>query len=100
MSDLSYQIDAPIWLYTGKTAWHFITIPEDISGHIKAFCEQKTPGFGSVRVKVTIGTTSWNTTLFPDSKTKCYGLPIKAGIRKKNKLFAGDAVTLRLDIDI
>ncbi len=100
MSDLTFQMNAKIWLYSGKVAWHFITIPEDISGHIKAFCVQKTKGFGSVRVTATIGSTRWKTSIFPDSKTGCYGLPVKADIRKKNKLSAGDEVCLRLDIDI
>ena len=46
---------------------------------------------------VTIGKTSWSTSLFP--KDGLYAVPIKNVIREKEKLDAGVKVTLTLAID-
>ena len=99
MSDLNYQFEGELWRVTGDS-WHFVTVPKDYSEHIKAFVQSKTPGFGSIRVKVTLDEHVWKTSLFPDSKSGCYFLPIKGDIRKKAKVGNGDMLTVHLDIDI
>ena len=59
----------------------------------------KQNGFGSVRVAVTIGSTTWKTSLFP-SKEGAYLLPIKAEVRKKERIAAGDAVPLTFELEL
>ncbi|MET9259856.1 DUF1905 domain-containing protein [Amycolatopsis sp. NPDC004079] len=46
-------------------------------------------GFGSMRVQVGGGTTTWRTSVFPDS-TRGYVLPVKRAVRKAEKLDPGD----------
>jgi hypothetical protein len=55
-------------------------------------------GFGSVRVAVTVGTTSWRTSIFPDSKTRTYLLPVKKEVRDAEKLETVDNVRARVQI--
>ena len=98
MSDLDFTFTAPLWLWTGKGAWHFITVPEDISAQIKAMTERR--GFGSVRVTAGIGGHGWKTSVFPDSKSGCYFLPVKGEVRKNTRIVAGECVTVRLGVDI
>ena len=43
-------------------------------------------GWGSIPVTATIEVSSWKTSVFFDSKSKCYVLPIKAEIQKREKL--------------
>jgi hypothetical protein len=81
MSD--YFFKAAIWLYQGKAAWHFVTLPKSISQEIRVLSFDKKAAWGSVRVNVTIGPTSWKTSIFPDTKAGAYLLPIKADVRKK-----------------
>ena len=100
MSDLEYMFEGDIWKYSGKAAWYFITVPEEISGSIKAFSLEAKRGFGSVRIKATIGQTRWATSVFPDKQTDCYFLPIKADIRKREKLKDGDNVSVKLELDV
>ncbi len=89
-----FTIDAKIWEYPGTSAtWHFITIPKNIGSVIKA-AQTKKPGWGSVRVHVTIGSTAWDTSIFPDAKSGTYLLPIKAAVRRKEGLYAGDSARL------
>lgn len=95
----SYDITAEMWLYNGeKAAWHFITLPKDISQQIKFFAAPMKRGWGSVRVTATIGDSRWETSIFPDSKKDAYILPVKADIRKRESLKAGDSVSLSLII--
>ena len=98
MSDLEFSFSAPLWLWTGKGAWHFITVPEDISHQIKAMTERR--GFGSVRVTASIGGHNWKTSVFPDSKSGCYFLPVKAKVRRVATLAAGQNATVHLGVDI
>ena len=54
------------------------------------------PGTAPVlaRVAVTIGDTSWNTSVFPHKESGGWLLPVKAAVRKAEGLAEGDAVTL------
>jgi hypothetical protein len=45
---------------------------------------------------VRIGTSEWTTSLWP--KDGRYIVPIKASVRKAEKLAEGDSVTVRLDV--
>lgn len=100
MFDLDYEFNAPIWRDLGKGGWYFITVPKDISAHISSFCVDQKTSFGSVRVKVQIGNTPWKTSLFPDKKSGCYFLPIKAEVRKRELLRAGPAIDVYLSVDV
>ena len=99
MFDLKLQFIAPLWVYSGPTAWHFITLPQEDAEQIKFFV--KTPnGFGSVRVRAQIGESVWKTSIFPDRSSNSYLLPIKAEIRKRESLSEGDRVQVSLTIDL
>lgn len=104
MVDLSFTFIGECWLWKAeKAAWHFITLPQDQSEEIKFFNENlhgKTRGWGAVRVMVTIGHTSWETSIFPSSQFNAYLLPIKAEVRKKEKITIGDSVSVSLKINV
>jgi hypothetical protein len=55
-----------------------------------------TYGWGVIPVQVRIGKTKWTTSLFP--KDDRYLVPIKASIRKAEKLEEGDKVTIWLKV--
>ena len=100
MNSNQFTIQAHVWLYPGMSGWHFITIPEDVSEEIQdRFGDQKR-GWGSLPVEVTVGTTTWKTSIFPDTKTKAYVLPIKSDVRKKEGIVANTSVTLLLEIRV
>lgn len=89
---------APLWLWNGKGAWHFVTLPVDDSQIIRMAVPRR--GWGSVRVKARIGETSWATSIFPDSKSGAYLLPVKAEVRKAEGIAPGDAVEVALSLDL
>ena len=88
---------AELWLYHGDAAWHFVTLPPDVADEIEAQAVSNV-AFGSVPVEVTIGATTWSTSLFPDSKTQSYVLPVKKEVRRREGLLAGSPVTVHLSL--
>lgn len=87
-----------LWHYPGPGGWHFVTLPGKYSKEIKKAFTATKRGWGSIPVVATIGSTTWKTSLFPDSKSSSYVLPVKAVVRKKEGLEAGMSVRLTLEV--
>lgn len=98
MAGNHYEFTETLWLYAGKAAWHFVTVPHDISADIRFLTADHKRGWGAVSVTATIGRSMWQTSIFPDKKSECYLLPIKAEIRKAESLQAQGDVHVSLDI--
>lgn len=103
MEELDFTFTAKLWIYQGKGAWYFISVPGEQSDQIKFFTSpditgRKRRGWGSVRVNATIGVTTWQTSIFPSKSSGQYILPVKKEIRKKTEVGEGDDVTVTLDI--
>ena len=87
-----------LWLWSGEGgSWHFLTIPEELSGEIRAESLLRRGGFGSVRVEALIGDVRWRTSVFPQ-KSGGYILPVKADVRRRADIAEGDDVSLTLEI--
>lgn len=94
-------VTAPIWLWSeGKGSWHFLTVPAEEAVEIRLLATAAGPrrGFGSVRVEATINGVAWRTSIFPQ-KSGGYILPVKAEVRRRAGIVAGDEVTVSLEID-
>lgn len=88
-----------LWRAPGAAAWCFLTLPEDASARIRTLTQGLRNPFGSLRVSARIGRTEWKTSLFADTNTNAYLLPIKADVRKRERLTAGDQVSVEIAID-
>ena len=89
-----------LWIWKGSDAagrWFFITVPDDQSNEIRAHAFGSPRGFGSVRVEARINNVIWRTSVFP-LNSGGYILPVKAEIRGKAGLAAGDEVTVELEL--
>lgn len=89
-----------LWIWQGSgTAgrWYCITVPEDQSDEIRAHAFGSPRGFGSVKVEARIGDVIWRTSVFPLNGGG-YLLPVKADVRRKAELAAGDEVTVELKL--
>lgn len=86
-----------LWVYPGdKAAWRFVTVPKAESEMLRKKIKLKN-GFGSIRVEVKMGKTKWQTSIFPDSRSGTYLLPIKAPVRSAEGIEDGEQVDVRLD---
>lgn len=89
-----------VWMYPGEAAWYFVTLPKKESKELSDLFEHEKRGFGSLPVTVTIGKTSWDTSIFPDKKAGAYLLPLKAEVRKKESVKAKKTITFSLQVRI
>lgn len=92
------SVTAPLWLWNGEAgSWHFITVPEAEAAEIRLLSLARRGGFGSVRVEAAIGDVRWRTSVFPQ-KSGGYLLPVKADVRRRANIAAGDDVTVTLEV--
>lgn len=94
--DPTFTFEAELWLHN-KGTWVFATVPEDESDEIHEVAPHP-GGFGSVRVEVTVGETTWRTSVFPDSKIGCFVLPIKKAVRTAEKVDVDDTAVIELTV--
>lgn len=95
---MSYAFEAPLWLWEARRtdAWTFVSLPTDVADEVLDLVGDRTRGFGSVRVEVTVGGTVWRTSIFPSADT--YVLPVKKAVRRAESLEVGDTVRVRLSL--
>lgn len=91
--------DAELWLWDARRteAWTFVSLPAGESEEIRDMASGLRRGFGSVRVRATIGSSTWTTSIFPASQAG-YVLPVKRQVRLAQALEAGDVATVTVEL--
>lgn len=99
----SHRFTAPLWRWSARqetadpSAWCFVTLPADVSDEVRLEAGEPR-GFGSVRVSVTTGSSTWQTSVFPDKESGCFVLPVKKAVRVAEQLEEGDELTVTLEV--
>ena len=95
---VALSFSAELWRYEGAAAWHFVTLPPEAAEQVEHAREQAGggAGFGSVRVEVTVGSTTWRTSVFPDKGSGSFVLPVKAPVRRDEDVAEGDVLSVHL----
>jgi len=104
--ETAWEYVGPIWLWRGKDkdgqpssmSWHFLTIDGHVAGAIRAASSGHSAAWRSVHVEAGIGHTCWRTSVFPSKAMQGYMLPIKASVRKAEKLAEGDVIRVRITL--
>lgn len=95
----SYTMTEKVVLWSGDmAAWHFVAITKSVGQEVKQKFQKNHRGFGSIPVTVTVGKTTWQTSIFPDKYSGSYLLPLKAAVRKKEDIEAGEMLTYTIVI--
>lgn len=97
-ADGSFAFVTTLWRHAGNDGWYFVSLPTEVADDIADLTAGARRGFGSVRVAVAVGETSWSTSVFPDSKRGTYVLPVKRSVRVEEQLEEGDEVAVRLRV--
>jgi hypothetical protein len=98
----TYSFTAPLWRWQARDeeasgAWFFVSLPYDVSDEIEQVAGPG-KGFGSVRVEVSVGASTWRTSVFPSGERKTYVLPVKKSVRAAEGLDEGTEATVRLSL--
>jgi hypothetical protein len=96
VDSMGMQFDGELWHWRGPSPYHFITVPEEACVGLRAVSALVTYGWGMIPVKVRVGESTFETSLFP--KDGGYVLPIKDAVRHSEGLADGDIVSVELAI--
>ena len=72
-----------------KNPWLYVSVPPEYMNGVKS----NSVGWGMVPVTVTLGTCVWNTSLLPRGDGTHF-IPLKAAVRRAERVTLGDWVTL------
>ena len=96
VASMEMEFAGELYYWRGPSPYHFITVPEEVCAGLRAISAVVTYGWGMIPVKVRIGESAFETSLFP--KDGGYIVPIKDAVRRAEDLSVGDIVTLELGI--
>ena len=103
----THTLTTPLWIWTTDKApasWHFLTLSGDVAEAIHALALMRRleggqkRGWGSMKVRATVGDTSWKTSIFPTKDVGGWLLPVKASVRRAEGLVAGDMVIVSVTV--
>lgn len=94
--NVDMEFSGEIWCWRGPAPYHFVTVPEEQAADLHAVSQDVTYGWGMIPVRVQIGSTVWETSLWP--KDGGYVVPIKDLVRDAEEIDEGDVVALRLTV--
>lgn len=89
---ITYEFSAQTWKPEGDCTWYFVSLPSELAKEIRAMRKFDEEGWGRLKVAARIGDSEWKTAIWFDTKHETYLLPIKAEIRRKEKIEIGDNV--------
>ena len=95
---MKYEFEGVVHRWQAKPAFFLVSIPQDYSDEIREISDGLTAGFGSLKVEAQIGSVIWRTSIFPESKTGLFDLPLKAEVRKKNDLAEGSIACVTIEV--
>ncbi len=92
--------DAELWLWDARRSdsWTFVSLPTDASDEIRDVTGGSRRGFGSLRVRATLGGSIWQTSIFPGGAGGSYVLPVKRAVRRAEALDVGDTATVTVEL--
>lgn len=91
---------AEVWEWDARRSdsWAFVSLPVEASDDIRERAETPRRGFGAVRVRVTLGGTTWSTSVFPDKASGRYVLPVKQAVRAAEAIEIGQVATVTVEV--
>ena len=89
-----------LWIWNARRgdSWTFVSLPAEASEEIRDLTVAPRRGFGSLRARVTVGGSTWTTSIFPDSVRGNYVLPIKRAVRTAEDLQVGDIAIVTVEL--
>lgn len=94
--DESVEFSAELFAWKGEDSWHFVRLPDDAAEDLRDLATGPPRGFGSIRVSVRLGSSTWATSVFPDKGSGTFVLPVKKPVRAAEGIGDGDLVSVAL----
>ncbi|WP_136517572.1 MULTISPECIES: DUF1905 domain-containing protein [Cellulomonas] len=85
-----------VW-WRGPAPFHFVALPEPEAARLRAVASRVTYGWGCIPATVTLGATTFTTSIFP--KDGGFLVPVKTAARRAEGVELGDEVALVVVVD-
>lgn len=95
---IQYRFSSITWQYVGQGGWIFISLPKKLSKEIRETFKSQEAGWGRLTATAKIGNSEWKTAIWFDTKANTYLLPLKAEIRRKEKIVVGKKTNVAIFI--
>ncbi|MFI5495779.1 DUF1905 domain-containing protein [Actinoplanes sp. NPDC051859] len=91
---------AELWVWHARPAeqWTFVSLPAEESDLLREQTAGRARGFGSLRVRASIGGTTWQTSIFPDKERGVFVLPVKRAVRRAEDLDVDAVATVTVTV--
>jgi len=93
---VQFRFEAEVIYWRGPAPFFFAPVPSHIAAELRQVSNLVTYGWGMIPVEATIGGIVFYTALFPKDET--YLSPLKADVRRKGDMTAGDSVAVEMTI--
>jgi len=93
---LELRFEAVVICWRGPSPFFFAALPAPDADQVRHVARAATYGWGVVPVEAEIGGVTFTTSLFPKDDT--YLVPLKAAVRARANITAGDRVVVKLTI--
>jgi hypothetical protein len=94
----TYSFESECWEWHARASWYFVSLPVGVADDIDDRFGHRAAGFGSIRVEVTVGDSTWQTSVFPDAGRGTLVLPLKKDVRRREGIGVGDSVKVALSV--
>jgi len=89
---IKYKFSEKSWQHSSPGGWHFVSLPKGMSKEIRSLLISEEEGWGRLKATAQIGNSEWKTAIWFDTKINTYLLPLKADVRKKESIEAGNKI--------
>ena len=90
------RFEATVVYWRGPSPFFFAPIPPKQAEEIRRLSKAVTYGWGMIPVEASLNGAVFRTSLYPKDET--YVLPLKAAVRKKTNITAGDSIAVEMTI--
>lgn len=97
-AQLRYEFTARVWRHASAAGWYFISLPQELSAEIRQYHQWQEQGWGRLKVTARTGAAEWDTSIWFDTAHNTYLLPLKAAIRKREKIEHDTLLDVHLSI--
>jgi hypothetical protein len=88
------EFEGVLFAWRGPSPFHFVAVPEDVAEDLRELAPLVSYGWGMVPARVSIGASSWDTSLWP--KDGGYVVPVRDRFRRAEGLALDDVVSVRI----
>ena len=97
-SSVRLRFEASVIYWRGPAPFFYAPLPTPEAEEIRRLSRQVTYGWGMIPVEATVGGVVFTTSLFP--KDGGYLLPLKADVRRRARVTAGDTIVVDLAVQV